>query len=281
MQKVTFKNIWGEVVEIGYNFPFFLSRIEGLGDVQADIQSQKSPNQNGSSYIDSTLQKRTISIEISIMKDFHNARQILSRIFNPSLGEGLLVYENDFGKWQIKAVSEHVPIFPDNRPRIFQVALIDLIAHNPYWEDETDNKKSLIAYRNGLRYPFSFPKSYGIEGHSVVIVNEGHVDAPITIEFFGPSLNPTLTNETTGEFIKVYRQLRRGEKLTLNTDFNRKRVEITRKDGTVQNAYGYVDWFESSFIKLIPGINVLKYTADSGTEEAVVNIIYRNRYVGI
>lgn len=284
MRRLTYENSRGEGI-VFYLSPLVISSLTGIGEVEAELQGQRSPYQDGDAYIDAILQPRFINLEGTITKtnlsDIKIYRKHILRVCNPKLGLGKITLELDGDKKEIYGALDGVPVFPERGQQPWQHFMITWKCPNPYWLDETDNKSSLLAYRNGLRYPFSFPKSYGIEGQSIVVVNEGDVNTPIEVEFFGPSLNPTLVNETTGEFIKVYRQLRSGEKLTVNTDFNKKRVEIMKAGGVIQNAYGYVDWFESSFLKLIPGNNVLKYTADSGTEDAVVNVTYRNRYVGI
>lgn len=284
MRRLTYVNNRGESIEF-YHSPLLIESLTGIGEVDVNSHSQKSPYQDGDTYIDSTLEPRFPTLEGAITEKnllkIKQYRQQILRVCNPKLGLGKLTLEMDGDVKEIYGSLDGVPVFPEKGSNPYQKFMIVWKCPDPYWTDETETKKSLIAYRNGLRYPFGFPKSYGIEGHSVVVVNDGDVKAPLEIEMYGPSLNPVITNETTGEFIKVYRQLKSGEKLTINTGFNRKRVEINLDDGTIQNAYGYVDWFESDFIQLIAGENILKYTADSGTEQAVVNIAYRNRYIGV
>lgn len=280
MQKVTFINNRGESIEIGYQFPFFLSRIEGLGDVEADISNQKSPSQDGSTFIDSTLRERPISIEVDILQNLEYNRRILSRVFNPRLGEGILIYENKAGKWEIKAVPEHVPSFPDERPKVHQKALIDLICSDPYWKSSEIISEPMTAYRGLFRFPLTLPTQFGEEGTTQVFVNEGDVDTPVQIEFRGPATNPRVTNKTTGEFIQINQELEEGETLFVDTTPGNKRIEIICQDGTVKNVFNWIHPF-STFWKLVTGPNEIEYTADAGRVNAVVSIKWRNQYLAV
>lgn len=280
MQKVTFVNAKGERVEIGYGPPFFLSKIEGLGDVTANIHNQRAPYQDGSTYIDATLQIRPISIDVEIMERIEENRRLLSRVFNPKLGEGVLTYENNIGKWQIKVVPEHVPVYPDSRPRMYQLAMINLIAHDPYWKSAEIISNPMTAYRGLFKFPLTFPTQMGEVGSTQIFVNEGDVDTPVQIEFRGPALNPRVTNKTTGEFIQINRELEDGDRLIVDTTFGNKRVEIIRLDGTIENVLNWID-LNSTFWQLIPGPNEIEYTADAGQTNAVVSIKWRNQYLAV
>ncbi len=64
-----FTNSRGESVEFG-DSPFYLQVVEGLGDVSANIQSQKSPYIDGSTYLDALLDEREIELEFVISYPF-------------------------------------------------------------------------------------------------------------------------------------------------------------------------------------------------------------------
>lgn len=277
MKKVTFINSRGESVEL-YREPLFLTNIEGLGDVSAEIQSQKVPGQDGSDLIDVRLEERFISMEVDIISDFTANRQLLSKIFNPKLGAGTLIYENSLIKYRIKAVAEHVPQFPDNRPIVTQKAFIDLKCPSPYWEDMNSGNYKLEDFVSNFRFPFHFPVRFSTRGDSRVLVNEGSVPTPILVEFRGPVTNPKITNQTTGEFIKVNREIPEGFKLILDTSFGNKRVEIVAPDGVIENAFHYID-LQSTFFDLQIGDNKISFITEGGNPEVYVD--YKNRHVGV
>ena len=85
MDKVTIKNKHGDQIILGNQAPFYLEKIdESLG---VDIENQKSPKQDGSTYIDNTLDTRSISIEGMIItknnpKEVDKYKRKMQRVLN-------------------------------------------------------------------------------------------------------------------------------------------------------------------------------------------------------
>ncbi|MDX8367862.1 phage tail family protein [Cytobacillus sp. IB215665] len=284
MQTVTFTNSRGQSVELKNIAPFVLSMIEGLGDVESVTQTQKSPFQHGTTYIDSELESRFIPIEISIVgtneSDISEKREYLSSVFNPTLGKGILRYENSRIVREIVAVSEHVPIYPsgDSRTHNYQVAVVDLICPDPFWCDVNPTNIKLEDFVSSFRFPFSFPVRFATRGDSRVLVNEGHVPTPVKITFRGESINPKITNQTTGKFIQINRSIPKDYTLVINTAFGNKTIEIIAPDGVTTNANGYMD-LASEFFQLEVGENKINFITEGGKPE--VYIEYKNRYLGV
>lgn len=274
MKKVTFTNSRGDSIEL-YQSPFFLNKIEGLGDVNADIHSQKSPGQDGSTHIDVILSERSIPMEVIILRDVESNRRYISRVFNPKLGPGLLTYEDGGVKREIWAVPEHVPTFPDVRPSKVQKVDIDLICHNPFWK--VPGSVIEPTFEPLFEFPFEGTFEMGLQKDRRFIINEGDVPTPIKVEFYGPATNPRITNITTGEFIKVNKTLAEGEYMRIDTTDGEKSVVFVSSDGTVTNVFNWID-LNSTFFKLIVGENDIEYSADSDIQGAIVNIIYNELY---
>lgn len=289
MEKLIFTNSRGFSVELGDESPFILTKIEGLGAVNAAIQTQKSPFQDGETYIDNLLEPRSISIEIMILADdteemMENRRKLL-QAFNPKLGEGKLIYEYGKVKREIKAISELAPVFPDagDFKDTMQPGLIQLYCPNPFWLDTFIESEEMADWVGGLRFPLQLPMMF--TGRSsrqhTVIHNAGDVDTPIVFEFLGPATNPVVTKVDTGEYIKVNREIAVNEKLVITTEFGNKKVILRNLDTKEEiNAFGWID-LGSTFFQLEPGNNLISYSADSGQETARVWIRWRNRYVGV
>ena len=289
MGKLIFTNSRGFSVELGDESPFILTKIEGLGAVNAAIQTQKSPFQDGETYIDNLLEPRSISIEIMILADdteemMENRRKLL-QVFNPKLGEGKLIYEYGNIKREIKAISELAPVFPDagDFKDTMQPGLIQLYCPNPFWLDTFIESEEMADWVGGLRFPLQLPMMFA--GRSsrqhTVIHNAGDVDTPIVFEFLGPATNPVVTKVDTGEYIKVNREIAVNEKLIITTEFGNKKVILENIETKERvNAFGWID-LGSTFFQLEPGNNLISYSADSGQETARVWIRWRNRYVGV
>ncbi|MEI5909450.1 phage tail family protein [Bacillus spongiae] len=289
MEKLTFINSKGDTIIFEEKEPFLLQSIDGVEATDVTNQSQRVPFQDGEIPLDTLIEPRIISLTVMLLAnssaELKDYRRKLISVLNPKLGEGRLLYENNGDVKEISAKIEQMLSFPsgkDNKGTNFQTTIFSFRCSNPYWTDETDTKASLAAYRESLTLPFTLPAVLGVEGESAVIFNDGDVDTPLEIELHGPSINPVIENKTTGKLIKVNRELEKGDILYINTDKGKdKKVEIQKADGTIENAFHWLDIFESSLFELVPGENYLSYYADVGTEDAVVNIKYRNRYVGM
>jgi hypothetical protein len=287
MQKITFTNATGKSVMLSHNNPYLITAIDGTGAIDVDVQMQKSPFQDGRTYVDNTLDTREITLEVAILagsnESIFDLRKTLSQVFNPKLGEGVLRYEYDGYVKEITAVIDKPPVYPSgssNRMEKFQKAVITLVCPSPFWLDIATISEPLVAWIGEFKFPLSFPTRMGRQGDTRTLANDGDVSTPVVIEFRGPATNPKVANNTTDEFIKVNRSLTSSERLVIDTAFGRKRVEIVNDDGTTTNVFNWID-LDSTFFSLIPGNNEINYTADSGKESAVVSLSWRNRYVGI
>jgi hypothetical protein len=282
MQRIIFTNARGQSVELKNSAPFLLESIDGLGDVNADIQTQKAPFQDGSTYIDSVLQERPISLQITILTPdkptLLQKRQYLSSIFNPKLGPGTLRYENGETVREIEAVPDGVPVFPsgrENRGPTFQKALVNLLCPNPYWKSTEITEEP--TFEPLFAFPFEGVFEMGMQRDQRIIVNDGDAPAPLYIEFHGPAINPIITNKTTGEFIKVNQTLQEGEVMRIDTTPGNKSVYFVQPDGTERNVFNWID-LESTFFQLVVGENEIEYSADSDIQGAIVNIRYNKLY---
>lgn len=274
-------NELGESVVFSNRPPFILQNIEGLGDVDVNVQMQKAPYQDGEIYIDSLLAARPIRLEVSIVgQNVDELRRYLSKVTNPKIS-GVLRYEDDSVIREIECIAEHVPQY-STRNKNQQVAVIDLLAPDPYWRSPEVMTEPLAAFLPRFRFPFRFPVVFGERGSQATLYNDGDVPCPIEIEFNGPAQLPIVRNVTTGEFIRIEKSLNAGEKLIINTSHGRERkVIIDKGNGEIENAFHYIDIWESTLFQLAVGENVIEYDAIASGSQAVVRISFKKLYVGV
>lgn len=281
-RRLTFTNAVGESLSFLPGSSFVIDGVEGLGDVTAEIQTQKAPFQDGSTYIDTLLAEREIAFNVRIMgdgdTDISRKRIQLARIFNPKLGVGTLRYQYGDIVREIGVIPTHVPTYPkgsDSRSVFHQYAIIDLIAPDPYWK--TLDMESEPTFEPLFQFPFEGEFQMGISRDERLIVNEGDVPSSLIVEFYGPAINPTVTNETTGEFIKVNQTLQEGEYMRINTADGEKSVVFIDETGDERNVFNWID-LDSTFFKLTVGDNYITYTADNDIQGAIVNFYYQQRF---
>src|SRR5690606_21648137 len=103
--------------------------------VDVNIQSQRSPYQDGGTFINAKLEVRDIFMQVAIAsgnpKELFQLRQDIQRMFNPKLGEGLLIYETPNGKKMLNVAVDSMPIFSEYSSRIV-VCQINLAANDPF-----------------------------------------------------------------------------------------------------------------------------------------------------
>ena len=281
MEKITFINARGEEIRF-YSAPYRLKTVEGLGDVEAEIQFERSPFQDGDTFVDALLQPRFIDLQFTIYANDYNAlkqeRIRLARVTNPKLGLGLIKYESGDLVRVIGAIAESVPVYPvgrQNRAESRQVASLSFKCPNPYWL--TEGIEGEPTFEPLFQFPFEGTFEMGISRDERVITNEGDSPIPFQVEFYGPAVNPIVTNETTGEFIKVNQTLLEGEYMRIDTTKGKKSVVFIEPDGTQRNVYNWID-LESTLLQLVEGENYLTYNADNDIQGAIVNFYFQQHY---
>lgn len=288
--ELTYRNSNNESISISRTGAFRLIDIQGLGKVDADVQLVKSPYQDGSTHIDTLLSERSIVIELGIFAEnelqLYDFRRKVSRTFNPKLANGTLRIKFSNGVREIIATPEATVDFPtgaDNSTSKFQRVMIELIAPEPYWLSIQEETKPMANWIGGLSFPLQFfgrDLMFAERGTRVKINNDGDVSSPVQVIFKGAGTNPVITNVTTGEFIRVKRQLAVTDSLVINTSFGNKRVEIIDAEGNSTNVFNWLD-LNSTFFQLITGVNEIEYSSDSGIEQSTVEIKWRNKYLGV
>ena len=94
MAKLTYTNSRGESIALGRKTNYFVTNIDGFSNVINIINSIKSPNQDGTTEVNSTLDSRHLVISGEFLyKDRQRGRNKLIQVFNPKL-LGVLKYEN-------------------------------------------------------------------------------------------------------------------------------------------------------------------------------------------
>lgn len=285
MEKLIFTNSRGESIALTNSAPFLLQKVEGLGSPQAKAITSRGVGQDGETYHDSRMEPRDIRIEAVILAkeniSMFELRRTLNRVFNPKIGEGILEYENDYGKWDIKATSVQAPV-EGEKFSSSQGFMLNLRAHNPYWRGIYTKSEEIAVWLGGLRFPLRLPTRFAVKSEPRMnIINEGDIKAPVEIIIVGPATVPKITNRNTGEFIKVNRTLLPSDRLYITTEYGNKRAIIKDNEGTETNVLNWIDLGSSMDFGLEAGDNIIEFNSDDELIKARVFIKYRNLYIGV
>lgn len=287
MQRLKFINARGHEVVFAMEDPFVLWKIDGTGLPAVTPTLTQSVGQNGYTLHSVVLESRSVNVTGHVIcsngnvKGMYEARKKLLSVINPIYGLGRLIYENDFGRWGIPAFCSQTNYGEKNL--FVQTLDISFECPQPFWEDVEYTSVGLAYVEGGLQFPLVTPGFFGTLGYRAVINNTGDSLVPLEIYIDGGSFNPTLTNKSTGEFIKVERTMRDFDKLYINTDPENTQVQLIRSDGlneTRENAYGYLS-FDSNPFLLHPGENEIVFTSDEENKKVKVRMLYKLLYSGV
>lgn len=284
MEKLTYINSAGKSITFDYTGDYIIDSYDGLTASEILAVTTRGYRQNGYSRINTNLGSRYININFYVYADtmaaFYEKRRNLASIFNPLLGEGTLIYTNDYTSKSIKGMVS-VPPTPTNKMGSLQQFNLEIACDNPLWFDNEESAIKLGDFTGGLSYPLQFTgngEKFAQKGDIAKIKIVGDVPSPIRAEFKNESTNPKLTLTNTGEFIKVVTSIDDNEKLVINTAYGNKIVEHTTTTGAIENAFHLIT-LDSTFFELPIGSNQLSFSGDAGTPE--VYIYWRNWYVGV
>ena len=210
-----YTNEYNKTITINQTGNYKLLDIQGLGKVDAEIQTVKAPFQDGTTHIDTLLNNRYLTIELMILanntEELINLKRNISNIFNPKLKNNLLKVVINGVTFEIPTTPESTVDFPtgeENVSSTFQRVMINLVCTNPFWLSDKVQTQPMANWIGGFSFPLSFLGSnigFSERGTKVDVYNDGDVSAPIEIVFSGVAVNPVIKNLTTGEFIKVNR----------------------------------------------------------------------------
>ena len=281
-----YKNEIGEEILLTSN-KIKLINHNGMSGLDNSINSIKSSNQNGSTYVNSSIEEREIKLTLRILANLEEYRTIkrkLFTVFNPAY-QGELILKNTEGEKKLCTRVTYSPNFIIDGNK--KECEINLVALDPYWRDINETKTDIASWKGSFSFPLMIPLDTGImigyrEPSLIANVNNiGDIKTGMRIEFKALSavINPQLINIETQDYIKINKTMEAGEVITVTTDFSNKRVSIS-KNGVLENGFNYFDLY-STFLQLEIGDNLFRYNAQEGLESLEVTIYHTSRYLGV
>lgn len=146
--------------------------------------------------------------------------------------------------------------------------IMSFIAPDPLFKIIKPNS-SEIYDEPSLEFDLDIPSGgveFSVISSKLGITNNGSRNADTIIRFTGGVNHPTFTNETTGEHFSVSRNIAASEVLEINSATGR--VDVIDSNGVRHNAFNYIG-DNDDFITLAKGLNIISYTAISGTTGAL------------
>jgi hypothetical protein len=282
--ELLYTNDSGVSITLKESPPYFLKRLDGTGDVHQTVNMFKAPSQDGSFYINSTLDVRNLTMEGTIVTDSENdayeLRKNLLKVFTPKQ-QGTITYRDR----RISCVVEDVKLVISTKRRVPNF-FISLLCPSPFFETLDAVIRELASWQPLFHFILEIP-SGGIEfgarqpSQIITLENIGDVPCGMEITFIALSAvtNPELLNVNTGEYIRINKEMVAGEEISVFTHFAGKRV-VSHSGGTSANAFSSLDT-GSTFLQLAVGANVLRYDASTNLDYLEVVVRHYPQFLGI
>ena len=175
MQKLVWQNANGVELDLTSG-NYGITEWEGFSNASLNIQSQQVPFQDGGVFLDALIEQRELSVTLAMQDNnnlelrYQQRRELISAL-NPKLGEGYLIYTNDFISKRIKCISQ-TPLFENHNSNDTGTpkASLSWTACEPYWEDleetvvESSNEEIDFEINNTGDLPVGFEAE--IEGYN-------------------------------------------------------------------------------------------------------------------
>ena len=222
MQKLVFKNGNNVTVDLTNHVNYGITSWQGFSADEINIQSQQVPFQDGAVFLDALLQERDLNVTLAIQDNNdlakrYRLRRELIALMNPKLGEGILIYTNDFTSKQIHVIP-HLPVFDNHNSNDAGTpkASLTWTACNPYWEDMEDKDVTFQI------------------GQQPIIKNEGDIPCQLEMDWYTNYVkNGRVTNVTQNQKIKYNGDL--NDSLKIVTAIGKKSVTTEKMGFDVSN----------------------------------------------
>lgn len=282
----------------GRQAAYRLRSLDGIGPVPVTPVTTRGPGQSGETMLDAVLPARVVVVQGLLQATDQAAlwdlREALSRALSlqpvPSGGQQRL------GRLRLARVGQQ-EVELDAVPRSVSIPMppggvgigaldAEFLAPYPFWRDIVDRSLTM-QQAGGFEWDLEFPLEMPTANLELDVVNEGDVDAPVLIRFWGAMEDPVLHNDTTGQSLAVEGVIAGagsgddGEYVEVDTTFGAKRVDLVdASSGVRTNAMDRLDLSRADFWSLRPGVNRIRFEADSNPT-GWAQVVWRPRWSGV
>lgn len=261
-----------------------------LGTVEGTHHSYKYVSQVGV-YIDSTtLEQRTVAISGWIIGDTYDElkanKAVLNRLVNPLHTIDVVIQDKYKLTFKPDFSVKYSVSYEENNEVLCRF-LIQGTCADPMFTTKDKQTALIASIIPKFRFPLVIPQDKGIlmglrePSLLATLNNDGDTDVGLFITFSCTSTvtNPSLLNVNTREFIKINKTMSAGEQIVVSTGSGEKYIKGI-VSGEESNYFKYMD-FDSTWLQLHTGENILKYDADNNVNGLEVVVSFLPKYLEV
>lgn len=267
-------------IALGSGSALSLTEVTGLDSPDVDMTVTQRSSSDGAYTTGEFTKERVITASGRINATVDTLPTILTGLkaaFQPSSSDVEFAFRlPGFGSQfcNVKPQSLRAPYTGVGPAVGFVDYIATMVAGDPriYSSTQQSQNFGLAGGATGKVFPitFSFAFSVAASGGNTFVINGGNRVAPTVITFTGPLENPEVTNQSTGDAMKVLVTLAASETLVIDS------LARTVLQGGSVSVYSRLTGY-SKFINLQPGSNDVFIGADSGSGS--MNLTWRDTWM--
>lgn len=287
--EIRIENKKGKEVQFTNGLPFTIAAFTDSG-IPVSTFSSSGMYQKGETYLGNRLEKRQLTLQYYLCgedaSELAKLKKLVYEVLDAADNEITVYYTSDSGReYRILAIPDTIPAYKAQTVTAAE-GNVNLLCCAPMWEGEEVNGH-IALWKGMFHFPMIIyePVVFGMRQPSTIVnvINPGDTECGVRIIFtaLGRVLNPSLTNVTTYECLKLNQEMQEGDVITISTGFGKKRIELAN-GGIRNNILNKLDLLNGNgaFIQVQKGDNLLRYHADEYLENLDVRILFSPAYYG-
>jgi hypothetical protein len=283
----------------GYDPPYGLVHIGGIGRNAATPATVRGPGQRGTTLRDIVINEKVVTLTITVLDvtgdeaTYWGLRAALERQLTVEPGDfgdipeiGLLRFyrEGNMPVLEMPAVPRESPQYTAEGP-FWTDADLEFVCPTPFPREITDRFFNL-AGAGGFEFPAAGIDmvAVGIEfpsyNFSADVMNGGDVEAPILVNIYGEVTNPIVKNDTIAKEIRYLGTINAGDHVEISTRYGEKTVTYVTAAGVRTSVMQNINHAVSRFWSLRPGFNRVSFSA-SVNNAGYANVYWRQHFGGM
>lgn len=282
--KIVCKNQVGEEITFAYDFPYWLTDLQGFSKMDVKVNTEAFASGDGASYRGAQMEARTLEITANCIGTpaQHAAyRDQLFSFFAPRQ-TGTLYYIDGEVSRKIDYKVETVQVASTGQVREVYIALV---CPDPLWKATLDDGAYMAIVEGDIEFTMELEDEWTVShtNNTVMasIFNGSNVSRGVTITFeaTGYVVNPKLIEVGRQQWLQINTTMNAGDKIVITTSQHNKHVKLISGGVTTEINNKWVPG--STWLQVEPGSNVFRYTADSGESSLSTRVSSTPLYWGV
>lgn len=275
----------GRSITFAHTRPYWLQSVEGVGEADFDVSSEKASGMDGEIYKGATANKRNIVIKATVIPPagttHDQIREDFFALFVPRETGTLTFYDGE----KVRVIDYKTENCEFDLDGQFRDVTVSLICPDPVFKAAQDERTEVAEIEGLIEWPLELSNPFEVSlKHDTLmatIQNSSSVSRGLTATFTatGEVTNPKLIEVNRQLSFRILTTLHNGDVLVVTTGPGNKRVKLIRDNAetNINNCWE----FGGTWLQVEPGENVFTYEAESGAAALSVTLASTPLYWGV